>query len=144
MRKVDFWTSVHAFWRILDFSKIHWSLVLEAKINFNRMRWLEWILEGVLNQIWVRKCCPTDSKFDCKATPVRGVILERFWGESEANGVHLAGPRGGFWGGGWGNLFRKENKHPRLVHPLKGVGGYLHTRIVGCCVYDMYIYIYIF
>ena len=35
MRKVDFWTIVHAFWRILVFSKIHWSWVLEAKINFN-------------------------------------------------------------------------------------------------------------
>ena len=53
------------------------------------MRWLDLILEGVLYQIWIQKWCPTDSKFDCKATPVGDVILERVWGESGANGVDL-------------------------------------------------------
>ena len=63
------------------------------------MRWLESILEDVLYQIWIQKWCPTDSKFDCKATLVGDVILERVWGESAANGVDLGGPRGRFWGG---------------------------------------------
>ena len=31
IHKVDFWTTVHAFSRILGFSKIYWSLVLEQK-----------------------------------------------------------------------------------------------------------------
>ena len=50
--------------------------------------------------------------------------LERFGGESAANGAEVITPSGRFLGGWGGNLFRKENKHPRLVHPLKGVGGY--------------------
>ena len=51
-------------------------------------------------------------------------LSKPFW---RGVGVRLAEkttPLEGLAGGGVGNLFRKKTNPTRLVHPLKGVGGY--------------------
>ena len=75
--------------------------------------------------------------------------VERLWGASAAIGGSCTTPKGGGKGGGEGTFLGRRrgqgqgSKHPRLVHPLKGVGGYTHIYYTASLEHDL-VTIYVF
>ena len=78
MRKVDFWTTVHAFWRILVFSKIHWSLVLEATISFNSNLETDLYLGPILERFGHHKLPEMEFQIHSKTSLETTSFLEPF------------------------------------------------------------------
>ena len=64
MRKVDFWTTVHVFWRFLLFSTTLGSRELEAKINFETQLEKDINLALIFSWFWSQKSSEIGSKID--------------------------------------------------------------------------------
>ena len=132
IRKVDFWTTVHAFSRILVFSEIHWSLIVEAK----KLVWY------ILTQIWIWNWFWSD--FGTTLCPKSG-------SKSMQNRVWMPPC---FWDLFWTLLVEPESKWwPRKWHFRGGYegtkgGSNIVTRLSSPISWGrricMYIYIYIF
>ena len=81
-------------------------------------------------QVWGHKILQNFKKNSLKMGKGQRSFSRSFGGGRRSPGRNNYTPGG--VGGGGGNLFRKKTNPTRLVHPLKGVGGYI------------YIYIYIY
>ena len=64
MRKVDFWTTVHVFWRFLLFSTTLGSRELEAKINFEIQVEKDINPALICSWFWSQKSSKIGSKID--------------------------------------------------------------------------------
>ena len=88
-RKVDFWTTVHAFWWILVVSKIHRSLILEAQINLKTNLETDLNLASILYRFGCQNLVEISSQMHSKTRLDTISIPEPFLGALGAAGVEV-------------------------------------------------------
>ena len=115
MRKVDFWTTVHVFWRFLLFSTTLGSRELEAKINFDTELERDINLALIFSGFWSQKSSEIGSKIDQKWYWIRGRFQDTFWAQSVRVWVEVRTPKMTFEGGG----MREPKEGVQCHTPLK-------------------------
>ena len=85
---------------------------INAKLNARQSS----IFGTVFHELWDQNVSQIGPKLLHKSSLVGDVILERFWGDSAANGAEVSTPRGVVWGGVEGTFLgrrpgRRTNTH---------------------------------
>ena len=80
IRKVYFWTTVQVFWRILTFSKVHWSFVLEEQIDLKTNLETDLNLGPILEEFGYNKLLEIRHQIHLKTSLDATSFLEQFFG----------------------------------------------------------------
>lgn len=120
MRKIDFWTTVHVFWRFLLFSPTLGSRVLEAKIDFEtklqRHIDLRLIFDGFGDQTSLK----IGSNIDEKVMLNTKSFSRQFLGAECPSLSRSDWPHNDVQGGVWGNQRREQQCHTPLKPHFMG------------------------